>query len=308
MRERFLAWRPAAALAMAILLAGSTGLSLAGDKHDHSQRGWLGVSLGDGDDGARILSVMADSPAQQAGLQAGDVVVALDGRPVADAGEFMAAFREYEPGESPSLTVRRDGSELTVQPVLAEKSGRFMIDLPRFNFDFGGDMQPKTGRRGYLGVHLQPLTEELREYFGAPADEGILVARVEAGSPAAQAGLQAGDVITGIDGSKVSRHRDLVTGLADLEEGDPVEITAYRDRQAQSFQVNVGVKEFRSSGWSFRCEDDADCEEMEFFPHGGVLRLLEDQGWQEDLKQRLHELEERLQQLQPEKNTSGAQT
>ena len=284
MRERSFAWRVAAALATVILLAGSSGLSLARDDHDHSQRPWLGVSLGDTRDGVSIMSVMDDSPAQDAGLQAGDVVLAIDGRSVADAGEFMAAFREYSPGDSPSLMVRRDGSELTLQPVLAERSSEFVFHMPRFKFDFGGHMQPETLRRGYLGVHLQPLTDELREYFGAPEGEGILIAKVEEGSPAEQAGLRAGDVITGMDGRSVSRHGDLLERLETLEEGDPVEIIAYRDRQAQTFQVNVGVS-----------------------PHG-VFRILGDPDWQEELEERLQGMEDRLQQLQPEKGTSSKQT
>ncbi len=321
MRDVRRRWHGAAALAAVVILAGGAGLSAAwaaGSK-DRTERAWLGVVLSSDKGNVRVLSVVDGSPAETAGLQAGDRIVAVDGRSFDSARGFVDAIRDLRPGDRPEITVDRDGQSLTVRPQLEERSGTFdfhmhMPDLrmhmPDFHLQMPEGMSKETFRRGYLGVHLQPLGEELREYFGAPRDQGILVARVEEDSPAARAGLRVGDVITSIDGQKVAGHGDLLRGLKDLSEGDTVQIVAYRGGQAQTFRVSVEIREHQGWSWSLDCGEGKDCKGMSLLHREGtqgVFRILEDPAWQEQLQEQLRKMEEQLERLLPAREAGGRQ-
>lgn len=96
----------------------------------------------------------------------------------------------------------------------------------------------KTGK-GRLGVHATDMTEELRDYFGAPKDAGVLVQRVEAGTPAAKAGLAVGDVITRVGGVPVDGPSDVSRALADKKSGDLVPVTVVRARRTVQLQAKL---------------------------------------------------------------------
>lgn len=82
---------------------------------------------------------------------------------------------------------------------------------------------------GPLGVEILGITDELREHFGAPADRGILVAHVEKDSAAAKAGIQVGDVITGVATKPCRDAGDVLAALDTANKGDKVAISIVRD-------------------------------------------------------------------------------
>ena len=93
-------------------------------KGEEIQIGYLGVTMGDatgGQDGAVVQEVTPDSPAAQAGLQAGDVVVSIDGKAVQDRSELVAAVRGHKPGDKVILVVVRGGNETTVTATLTQR-------------------------------------------------------------------------------------------------------------------------------------------------------------------------------------------
>ena len=98
-------------------------------------------------------------------------------------------------------------------------------------------------RRGWLGVRIQPVTPELAEALDLASEEGALVAMVVEGSPAAAAGLEAGDVIVRFDGAAVSEMRELPRAVALAEVGREVEVMAVRGREELSFKVVLGELE-----------------------------------------------------------------
>lgn len=98
-------------------------------------------------------------------------------------------------------------------------------------------------RRGYLGVQLVDLTPELRAHYGASREHGVLVGKVEEGSPAEAAGLRVGDVITALDGEAVESSGDIRRHVRALEEGEALAIEAYRDGTRIDFSANVVEKE-----------------------------------------------------------------
>ena len=93
-------------------------------KGEEIQIGYLGVSMGDatgGQDGAVVQEVTPGSPAAQAGLQAGDVVVSIDGQAVQDRSELVAAIRGHKPGDKVTLVVVRGGNETTITATLTQR-------------------------------------------------------------------------------------------------------------------------------------------------------------------------------------------
>jgi len=93
--------------------------------------------------------------------------------------------------------------------------------------------------RGRLGVNATDMTEELRDYFGAPKNAGVLVQRVEPGTPAAKAGLKVGDVITRVGGEAVESPSDVSGALADKKSGELVPVTVVRGRRTLQLQAKL---------------------------------------------------------------------
>ena len=207
--------------------------------------------------GVLIDEVEEETPAATAGLRSGDVVVEFDGERVRSARHFSRLVQETPDGRTVKATIVRDGSRQTldVTPSTAERFGNrdFMIHLPDFEheierglealprnfaFDFDWDSSPMlVGGRGRLGARLQPLTEQLAEYFGAK--EGVLVSSIEPDSPAAAAGLKAGDVITSVNGRPVDSSRDVTQEIRDAGESKDVEVGVLRDRKPLTLKLQI---------------------------------------------------------------------
>jgi S1-C subfamily serine protease len=98
-----------------------------------------------------------------------------------------------------------------------------------------------------LGVMVMSLTGELRQHYGAPRDQGVLVARVEPGSAASAAGVQVGDVLTEIDHRSVNMPDDVVAALAAHKVGDRVEIAVVRDGSRRVLATTLSADKARHS-------------------------------------------------------------
>ncbi|MBH0237628.1 DegQ family serine endoprotease [Methylobrevis albus] len=95
--------------------------------------------------------------------------------------------------------------------------------------------------RGWLGVAIQPLTDELAESLGLPGTEGALVANVTADSPAAKAGIEPGDVVTAVSGQPVKAFRDLARLVAAVPPGSDATLDVVRGGESRSIEVAVGL-------------------------------------------------------------------
>ncbi|MCX8073000.1 MAG: DegQ family serine endoprotease [Candidatus Binatia bacterium] len=159
-------------------------------------RGWLGVliqrvtpdiadSLGLAKpEGALVADVVQDSPAAEAGIKVGDVIVEFDGHTIKESNELPLLVARTPVGKTAKVKVLRDG-----KPVVVEvKIGELKEEEPAG--------EPSGGSEQELGITVQPLTPEIAESLGLSRDlKGMVVARVEPGSPADEAGLRRGDVI-----------------------------------------------------------------------------------------------------------------
>lgn len=105
-----------------------------------------------------------------------------------------------------------------------------------------------TQDKGRLGVLVMSPTPELRLHMGSTRDRGVLVARVEPGTPAAVAGIQVGDLIVEVKGRAVDTTRDLVTSLAPIGKNQSVSIGLLRDKKPITVQATM--RDDRADTWS----------------------------------------------------------
>jgi membrane-associated protease RseP (regulator of RpoE activity) len=98
-------------------------------------------------------------------------------------------------------------------------------------------------RRGYLGVALLDLTPELRTHFGVAGEAGVMVARVEAGSPAEKAGIKVGDIVARIDGNAVGSSWDVSAKVRLLDDGQQIPVEIWRNGKAQNVTVAIVQRE-----------------------------------------------------------------
>ena len=227
--------------------------------------------------GVVVEDVREGSAAGKAGIKKGDIVTEFDGERVRSARQLARLVNETPDGRTVKTALQRDGKrvELAVTPESGARADRdmereFEFAVPpgqmegmppghmkgmpgggaegrRFYFDMmpphaGGDrlfrMMPDRGR---LGVGIQDLTSQLGEYFGAK--DGVLVTSVEADTPAAKAGLKAGDVITSINGKNVTEPGQLIEAVQSAGDGGELAIGYVRDRKPATTKATLEPRE-----------------------------------------------------------------
>jgi serine protease Do len=97
--------------------------------------------------------------------------------------------------------------------------------------------------RGWIGVQVQPITKEIADGLGITEPTGALISGIQANSPAAQAGLKVGDVLTAINGSKISTSRDLARQVAAITPKTGVKIDYLRDGKTQTAELTIGQQQ-----------------------------------------------------------------
>jgi serine protease Do len=192
-------------------------------------RGYLGVSIQsitpdlaealklDGTQGALVGEVMPDSPAAQAGLQTGDVITAFDGKPVATSQDLPGMVAETPVDQDVTVTVQRQGESLD----LAVTVGKMHAEMAQ------ATDSPESGR-GNLGLHLRDRLADSRGDDDPALANGVLVTRVQPGSPAAASGIRGGDVILQVDQKPVDSIADVKQLLAETDEESPLVLLVKR--------------------------------------------------------------------------------
>ena len=176
-------------------------------------RGWLGVGIQEitpdlakafkvkEQRGALVSDVNEQGPALKAGVQRGDVIVEFDGKDVQSVSELRNRVAATVVGSNVKLKVMRDGQEKMVTINIAERPADAILAR---GTEPGTPPEAAEPRKGPLNVlsdlRIKPLDEESRaQYNIGPKTAGVVVAHVQAGSPAEQAGLQRGDVVQEIN-------------------------------------------------------------------------------------------------------------
>jgi predicted metalloprotease with PDZ domain len=96
-----------------------------------------------------------------------------------------------------------------------------------------------SSSQGRLGVMVMSMTPELRQYFNAPSDAGVLVVKVQPGSAAASAGIKVGDVLTNVRGEKIDDAGDVIAALSTTKQGDKIAVQLVRDKKQMSIDATM---------------------------------------------------------------------
>ncbi|MBN2199511.1 MAG: PDZ domain-containing protein [Candidatus Aminicenantes bacterium] len=224
------------------------------------RRGWLGVTITDGEDNAVIISsVEKGSPAARAELKEGDVALKFNGRNVGSAAALASAVRRTKPGEEATLRILRKGKTLDIRVAMGEYPEKaahreLSIKFPEL-FAFPPLQVPEILRirppgwgrwekRKYIGVFLQETSPDLAGHFGLREGRGLLVNKISEGGPAEKAGLRVGDLIFKADGKRVETVAALSAVVQSQEIGGKIKIEFIRDRKVISVLVEIAEEEF----------------------------------------------------------------
>ena len=192
-------------------------------EHGTVRRGWLGVQVQSVDDdlaeglglseasGVLVSDVIPDSPAEDAGIQPGDIILRFDGRNVESLREFPRMVAETEVGRAVEV-------ELWREELLAVNVTLGLLDdvevagaLGRADGDGGGMPEPGPSSR-ILGMRLHSIDDQVRSDFGIEWEgPGVIVVEVEEGSASAAAGVEPGFVVVKVGRVEVKSIGDVLT-------------------------------------------------------------------------------------------------
>jgi len=300
---------------VAVCLALSFPL-LAG-KANAASRGWLGVYVQDVTTelmeamdlkslkGVLINDVIDDSPADEAGLERGDVVVQFNDEKIADTDQFVKLIRDTKPDDLAKITVIRDGNRNVIEVKMGKRkaSDIYKLTVKKPEGQKGRIQILGLGEsaHGKIGATLWDLNEQLGGYFGVADGEGALVAELDEDGPAYEAGLRAGDVIIEMDGNKIEDKSDVLDVLSDKEEGDEVTIQVLRKGSKQNFTVKVAEEEDWFSSFYYQPHDlgafTSPLPNLEPFLKEYKTQRFEGQEFREELEKLRQELKDLKKEL-----------
>lgn len=206
---------------------------------------WLGVMLTDVADkelqkleienGVKISKVYKDSPADKADLKMGDIIITFDGENVSTPKDLSGLVKLRKEKEQVEVQYFRNGkissTKVTIEkrksPELYKQKSPHIIKKKIHH----------SKNSVFLGVKVEQLTDQLREYFNVSDGLGVLVSEVIKNSPAEKAGIKAGDVITKVEDREVKNYNDLIRGLNYFDPNDEVEIYLVRDKSKKTVDV-----------------------------------------------------------------------
>ncbi len=198
--------------------------------------------------GVEIAQVAEGGPAQEAGLQRDDVITRYRNEQVLGAEQLARLVHETPGGQTVQLEIWRDGKKRDVDIVVETRGLPTSTDIAEqfkrqagLGFDFPRAVTVVRNRS--LGVELEAIEDQLAKHFGVK--QGVLVRSVEEGSPAAKAGLVAGDVIVSVAGNSVEDAADIRREMH--RAASSVEIGIVRNRRAA--KITLAREESAGAAW-----------------------------------------------------------
>ncbi|HKQ96744.1 MAG TPA: Do family serine endopeptidase [Candidatus Polarisedimenticolia bacterium] len=196
-------------------------------------RGYLGITVAEvtpdvaeawglkDEHGALVQSVSAGLPAAVAGVQKGDIITAIDGKPVGSSEEVVRMVSAKDPGSKVRLTVNRAGKEMTLTANLGDRPSD--LGAARRGGDSDGGKVPDDENETALGITVEELTPQVIQELDAPRDSsGVVVTHVSRVSEAWEKGLNSGDIITEVNRVTVANLGDYRREIKKLKPGSLV--------------------------------------------------------------------------------------
>ncbi|HVS02826.1 MAG TPA: Do family serine endopeptidase [Thermoanaerobaculia bacterium] len=213
------------------------------EKEGRVRRGYLGVNIENIDfrtqeafglestDGALVQQVVAGTPAADAGLEHGDVILAVDGMGITTTRDLINYVSAKPPGAKVRLDVLRQGKRIERTVTLGER--------PSQGEESSGGEEPESSGIEWLGIRYQELTPGLKESHGIPADvNGVWVRSISPRSPLNDENVRPGDVITEVNGRKIASAAELEEAVGSAPSGSYVRLYVERfdPRSGRSIQ------------------------------------------------------------------------
>jgi serine protease Do len=251
---------------------GTLNLPIGSEFLFFTSQGYLGVNFKEIDadraialklkdtHGAEVITVDHDAPASKSGLKIHDVILQLDGQSFDTVDQLRRRLTDMPAGRTVSFLISRDGNQLYVTAQLCDGSilgqqawsQHYSVPKPapaaRGVESFLGNPAPAGAAfldsmipKGllYVGADVNPVRTQLADYFGVRSGTGLLVESVDSQSPAARAGLKAGDVVTKVDSQQMTSRNDWAKALR-RHRGKLVQVTVMRNKQEQVLSMSAG--------------------------------------------------------------------
>jgi serine protease Do len=195
--------------------------------HGEVTRGYIGTKIQSVDadvakqfnlkvrEGALVRSVLPNSPAAQAGLEPGDLILKFNDHPINDPTSLQGTVEQLAIGKPYPMLISRNGKQQTLTVTIAE--------MPKNLTAASSDEEvqtPSGAKSDSLGLEVRPLTKDLARQFGINATTGLVISGVQEGSPAQVSGLKAGDVIEKAGGQPVTSVEEYEKARDQFAKGD----------------------------------------------------------------------------------------
>lgn len=201
-------------------------------------RGWLGIRVQDVSpqlaqslgftrppgDIAQVTDVAENSPAAEAGVKPGDVIVEFNGKPVPRSHDFPLVIADTAPGQRVTLKIVHEKKEQTITAKI--------VELPEES-----DSQKTESRDAEIGVRVQRITPEAARRLGLSSSKGVLVMEVQPGSAADQVGLEPADVIREVNQRPVNNVSDFDRAVRQGRRSDRILLLVQRGDNAVFFAL-----------------------------------------------------------------------
>jgi serine protease Do len=226
-----------------------------------SSQSWLGIGIIDlaperarqlgleDTYGVEVAQVAPNGPAAEAGIQPGDVITRFGTEKVRGAEHVARLVRETPAGRTVSLEAWSNGKRQEVDVVVKQRGGRLSMDRDKWpqsiTRGLGFDVSRPVGvvHNRTLGVEVEPLKGQLAEFFGV--ESGVLVRSVDEDSPAAAAGISAGDVIVAVGAGTIRYPADVRREMLRAEA--PIKVSVVRSKRKRT--VTLPQTELSDNPW-----------------------------------------------------------
>jgi serine protease Do len=177
--------------------------------------------------GALVGQVNPGTPAAKAGIHRGDIIIEFNGHAIHEMNELPRLVADTAPGSKATVKVLREGKEKTLNLTITELTDERQAKTK----------EEETAEKTPLGLEVQNLTPTLAQQFRLRDNQGVVVIRVESGSPAADAGIRAGDMILEVNSEVVNTVKEYRSAIAKVKKGSVARLLV--KRQAHTLYLTV---------------------------------------------------------------------
>ncbi|GEJ58390.1 peptidase [Anaeromyxobacter diazotrophicus] len=202
-----------------------------------------GFGLKEGTKGALVQSVVPKAPADKAGVKPGDVVVAVNGKPVDSPSLLTRTVSSVQPGGKATLTVLRGNEKKDLTITVAQRPDEEALargELGGGEEGEGGPAAQKPGANDKLGIRIAPVPPQVASELNVQPDQGVLVVAVNPNGPAGSAGVRKNDVILEVNRQPVNKVEQVVGLIQKMKPGQVVVLRVQRGQQASYLPVKLG--------------------------------------------------------------------